>query len=424
MTDQSHNMVIDRCLIEGATKRVFAQNQAGLSTQGLYKAVANDLGMQHDLFTTYDPPVTPGSQHGANARSVRWAQQTMKAHGLLYRVERGQWALTSEGRRQLRRPARGLHLVAFSTDLGLAVWGDCRDVITHVDEPITLCVTSPPYPIAKGRAYGQIDAREYVDWLCDALADTVERLALGGNICLILGNDVFERGRPSREAYVERLTLALIDRFGLSLMDRLIWHNPSKAPGPVAWASKKRIQLNTAYETVLWLTNDPERVIADNRRVLRDHSARHQALLDAGGEYRDTTSQDGAQRLRAGVSFASPTAGKIPRNVLQYGHACVDQREYRKHAARLGLPLHGAVAPASLYRFLIEFLSEPGDLTADIMAGSLSLGVAAEQTGRRWLAIEKYGEYIAGGSQRFIKSDGYELNPSFAKQMTPYLQGT
>lgn len=421
MPDHPHHGPIDRCLIENATQRVFASSDTAYSTQALYKAVADDLGMQHELFAAYDPPVAPGSPHGANARAVRWAQQSMKTSGLLYRVERGRWALTSEGRRQLRRPRRGMHLVAFSTDLGLAVWGDCRDVITHIDEPITLCVTSPPYPIAKGRAYGQIDAREYVDWLCDALAGTVERLALGGNICLILGNDVFERGRPSREPYVERLILALIDRFGLSLMDKLIWHNPSKAPGPVAWASKKRVQLNTAYETVLWLTNDPERVIADNRRVLCDHSARHQALLDAGGEFRNTTSQDGAHRLRAGASFASPTAGQIPRNVMQYGHACVHQREYRKQAAGLGLPLHGAVAPTSLYRFLIEFLSEPGDLIADVMAGSVSLGVASEQTGRRWLAIEKYGEYLAGGAQRFRATQGYELNPSFARQMTPYL---
>lgn len=421
MDDQMHKVAIDRRLIERATQRVFAQNQASFSTRGLYKAIADDLGMQHDLFTTCDPPVSPGSPHGANARAVRWTQQSLKARGLLYRVERGRWALTSEGRRQLRRPARHMHLVAFSTDLGLAVWGDCRDVIQHIDEPITLCVTSPPYPIAKGRAYGQIDAREYVDWLCDVLAGTVQRLALGGNICLILGNDVFERGRPSREPYVERLTLALIDRFGLSLMDKLIWHNPSKAPGPVAWASKKRVQLNTAYETVLWLTNDPECVIADNRRVLSEHSARHQALLDAGGEFRNTTSQDGAHRLRAGASFASPTAGQIPRNVMRYGHACSDQRAYRQHAAELGLPIHGAVAPTSLYRFLIEFLSEPGDLTVDIMAGSLSLGIPAEQTGRRWLAIEKYGEYIAGGAQRFRAADGYELNPSFAKQMAPYL---
>lgn len=303
---------IERSAIDTAVTRTYAEHGGALTNAELYEAVAEDLGLQMELFTG----ASEGRDYNANARAARWSQQTLKTQGLIERVDRGRWRITAEGKHKLRRPVRGMHLVAFSTDLGVAVWGDCRDVIARIDERVTLCVTSPPYPIAKGRAYGRIAAEQYVDWLCGVLEGVVARLAPGGSIVLVLGNEVFENGCAARVPYIERLTLALIDRLGLWKMDALIWHNPSKAPGPVQYASKQRVQLNAGYETLLWLTNDPDQVRADNRRVLQPHSARHTALMAAGGEVRETCSQDGAYRLRPGRSFANVTPGRIPRNVL------------------------------------------------------------------------------------------------------------
>ena len=73
-------------------------------------------------------------------------------------------------------------------------------------------------------------------------------------MALSLSNDIFEQGSPARSLYLERLTIALEDRLGLRLMDRLIWKS-NKPPGPYQWASKERMQLNTAYEPVLWFSN-------------------------------------------------------------------------------------------------------------------------------------------------------------------------
>ncbi|MBO9471490.1 site-specific DNA-methyltransferase [Endozoicomonas sp. G2_2] len=401
---------IERSAIDTAVTRTYAEHGGALTNAELYEAVAEDLGLQMELFTG----ASEGRDYNANARAARWSQQTLKTQGLIERVDRGRWRITAEGKHKLRRPVRGMHLVAFSTDLGVAVWGDCRDVIARIDEPVTLCVTSPPYPIAKGRAYGRIAAEQYVDWLCGVLEGVVARLAPGGSIVLVLGNEVFENGCAARVPYIERLTLALIDRLGLWKMDALIWHNPSKAPGPVQYASKQRVQLNAGYETLLWLTNDPDQVRADNRRVLQPHSARHTALMAAGGEVRETCSQDGAYRLRPGRSFANVTPGRIPRNVLSLGHRCTDQQRYKREAVSLGLPCHGAPFPVSLATFLVEFLSEPGDLAVDIMAGSQTLPVAAERLGRRWLACERYGEYIRGGAERLRHAAGFSMTQDFA----------
>ena len=124
----------------------------------------------------------------------------------------------------------------------------------------------------------------YIDWIRKMLAPVVRNLVPGGSICLNISNDLFEPGLPSRSLYRERLVIALCDRFGLRKMDELIWHNASKPPGPVRWASIERSQLNVGYEPVYWFTNDPTRVRSNNRRVLQAHSDKHLKLINAGGE--------------------------------------------------------------------------------------------------------------------------------------------
>ena len=57
--------------------------------------------------------------------------------------------------------------------------------------------------------------------------------------------------------------------------------------------------------------------------------------------------------------------------------------------------------PLALAKFLVEWLSRPGDLVVDPMAGTLTTAKAAEITGRRWLASELHLEYLLAGAYRF-----------------------
>lgn len=93
-------------------------------------------------------------------------------------------------------------------------------------------------------------------------------------------------------------------------MDRLVWESRGKAPGPLQWASLSRQQLNVACERCYWLSLDPLRCKANNRRVLVPHSDRQARLIAAGGETRQTSYGDGAYRLRLG-RFAARTEGAI-----------------------------------------------------------------------------------------------------------------
>lgn len=345
-------------------------------------------------------------------RRIRWFQQTLKHLKVIERVpgERGIWRLTEPAGRDLDRALPDVKLVAFSTDLGVAVWARGESVIPHLQEMITLYFSSTPYPLRTPRAYGNPDESAFVDFACKAIEPVVANLVPGGSIVLNLSNDIFMSKSPARSTYLEELVLALRKRLGLWLMERLPWVNYSKPPGPTYWACVQRVQLTSAYEPIYWFTNDPTRVIADNRRVLQAHSERHMALMQAGGAQRTAVYGDGAYRLRP-ESFGRVTEGKIPRNVIERGHNCADTRAYREHAKRLGLPIHGAMQPTDIPEFFIKLLTRPGDLVVDSFGGTIRTGLAAERLGRRWLVTEWMLQYIRGAAELFRDANGFSMHP-------------
>lgn len=390
----------------------YSQGEGGPMTNSeLYPLVASLAGVSSEDATRRTPVGKAGAPHNLFARKVRWYQQSLKAAGVLENVEgdRGFWQLTKPSAKGLSMLDPTVSVLGFSTNLGIAILGSCDTVFSSFDAPITLVVTSPPYALARARHYGNPSEVEYVDWICRTLEPVIRRLAPGGSICLNVSNDIFMPKSPARSMYCERMLLALHDRLGLHLMDRLIWENPQKPPGPLQYASLARTQLNVAYEPVYWLTNDPSRVRSNNRRVLQAHTEKHLALIHQGGEQRDAVYSDGAYRIRPG-SYSNPTPGRIPRNILRYGHRCASQSEYKRAAAAHGLPVHGAPMPLSLAKFLVEFLSEPGDVVAEPFAGSFTTPLAAELLGRRWVATDRVAEFVLGGSLRFEKAAGFVRN--------------
>lgn len=385
-----------------------------VSNKALYRSVVRMSGLPDAILEEKHPVGRDNAPVSLIKRKIRWHQQTLKKLGLISRADRGYWQLTAEGKRKLKKANPKVSMLAFSTELGIAIWGACEHVFASLDAPITLCVTSPPYPLRQARAYGNVAESEYVDFICRAIEPIVKNLVRGGNICINVGNDIFERGSPARSLYRERMVLALCDRFGLHKMDELVWENRSKPPGPLQWASLSRQQLNVSWEPVYWFTNDPAHCKADNRRVLQEHTSRHLELIKTGGEKRTAKFCDGAYSIRHG-SFSNETAGKIPKNVLSYGHNCADQRAYKKFCDENQLPKHGAPMPLSLAKFLVRFMSEEGDLVCDPFGGSLTTAKAAEALGRRWVSTDLMAEYLYGAATRFTSAEGFSMNNGFAE---------
>ena len=214
-----------------------------------------------------------------------------------------------------------------------------------------------------------------------------------------MSNDIFETGSPARSLYREKLVLALHERLGLHKMDEWIWHNPSKAPGPVAWASKRRVQVNTAWEPIYWFSNDPQACFADNRRVLQPHTERHARLMAGGGTKSAAVFADGANRRRVGA-FGAQTEGRIPRNLITMRHNCPSQAALRTWAKAEGIPIHGATMPLALAEHVVRFASEPGQLVADPFGGWATTALAAELNSRRWLVTERMRAYLYAAQWR------------------------
>ena len=390
-----------------------AAEDGRLDNRQLYDIVAGRAGVDSETLHRRVPVGATGQMHKLLPRKIRWVQQTLKEMGLLSRVagRRGVWSLSEAAGKKLHNAQSGVKLVAFSTDLGLAIWGSNTDAFAGLDEPIALVITSPPYPLRHPRAYGNPQGvGDYIDFICRSLEPIVKRLMPGASICINLANDVFEHGSPARSLYAERLVIALHERLGLWKMDTLIWHG-SKPPGPVQWSSIRRVQLNGAYETILWLTTDPHRVRSDNRRVLEAHSEKHKRFVASGGVQHTAEYGDGAYRAKPGA-FARETVGRIPRNILLRGNRCADTLAYRRDAERLGLPIHGAMMPLSVPDFLTRFLTEPQDLVVDPFGGTMTTGMAAERLGRRWICAEIALEYVRAAAERFRLCSGFGIHPA------------
>lgn len=391
-------------------KEVYAESEGPVDNQILYRRVARKAGISLAVLSSSKPIGTAGVPRSPLKRAVRWHQQSLKQMGLIEPSgKRGRWELTGTGKIALRKIRPKASLVGFSTDLGVAIWSLCDDVFNQLDAPITLCITSPPYPLRQARAYCNPSMHQYIEFIVESLRPIAKNLERGGSICLNIGHDLFENRSPARSLYQQRLILALADELGLSLMDTLVWENPSRPPGPTQWASKTRQQLCGTYEPVIWFTNDPVLYKADNRRVLMEHTDKHKALMARGGERSSRISGDGAHRVREG-SYGRETEGRIPRNVLRISHSCKSQRLYKQRARELGLPPHSAPYPLALATFLIRFLSEPGDLVVDPFGGSLTTGLAAEKLDRQWLLTEAVWEYLRGGGERFSDLPSCEMN--------------
>ncbi len=390
---------------------VYADSATGqVSNTELYERVADRMQLSAVARKQRAAVGSRQEQHNLFHRSVRWQQQTMRHMRLIERVdgERGIWSLIASAK-ALHTPLASARLLAFSTRLGMAVWGDSFDALRGLQEPVHLLFTSPPYLLKKARDYGNpANESEFVDFIVAAIEPVMRHLAPGGSVCINLGQDAFVKGTPARSVFLERVTLALHDRLGLSLMDRSVWHNPSKPPGPTMWACRERVQLSSAFEFVLWFTNDPRHVRADNRRVLEPHSDRQRKLIAGGGEHRHAQYGDGAYTIRHG-SFGHATPGRIPRNVMTLGHACRDTQQMRRLAQELGLPAHGATFPTRLPDFWIRFLTEPGDLVLDPFGGWGKTALAAQRLQRRWLIVDKVLDYLRVSGEMFQEFDGFDM---------------
>jgi site-specific DNA-methyltransferase (cytosine-N4-specific) len=287
----------------------------------------------------------------------------------------------------------------YTTRWGRAYEADALDVLRRQpDNSVSLVLTSPPFALRRRKAYGNVDATEYLEWFWPFAQEIHRVLRPDGSFVFELGG-AWKPGSGTRSLYPYELVLKLCTIFHLA--QEFYWYNPSRLPTPAEWVTIRRTRVKDAVNTIWWLskTESPQ---ADNRRVLRPYSRSMRRLLRDGYQTARRPSQHDIS-----PHFQRDNGGAIPPNLLEVPNTCSSD-DYLRRCKEAGLPIHPARFPPAEPEFFIQFLTEPRQLVVDPFAGSNVTGQAAEKLQRRWLSIEINADYVAGSRFRFPAAAGRE----------------
>src|SRR5713226_4996982 len=202
----------------------------------------------------------------------------------------------------------------YSTDRGVQVRGDSRDVLSQLPaDSVDLIITSPPFALLREKSYGNEPQADYVEWLLGFGKAALPALKATGSFVLDLGG-AYERGRPIRSLYNYRVLMQFCDNLGYRLAEEFFWHNPAKLPSPIEWVNKRKIRAKDSVNTVWWFSKSdfPK---ADVSKVLAPYSPRMNALLkNAEKFYKPKLRPSGHDISRR---FDKDNGGAIPSNLLQ-----------------------------------------------------------------------------------------------------------
>jgi len=260
---------------------------------------------------------------------------------------------------------------------------------------IQLIFTSPPFPLNRKKAYGNLLGEEYKRWLANFGAIFLEFLRPDGSIVIEVGNS-WNTGRPTMSTLALEALLEFKSQNNLHLCQEFVCFNPARLPSPAQWVNVERIRVTDSFTRVWWLSPS-ERPKANNRGVLRQYSASMERLLERGSY--NSGSRPSEHHI-GDDSFLRNNGGSIPSNVLIFANTAANDR-YQRYCKEYELHPHPARMPVGLADFFVRFLTDEGDVVLDPFAGSNTTGYAAETLRRYWVGLEPDEAYIQGSKGRF-----------------------
>ncbi|MGR0185516.1 DNA methyltransferase [Azospirillum aestuarii] len=371
----------------------------------LYQQLATRLGVPDGL-RQERRTCGDGQSYRVFDQQVRWARQTAVMEGLIADGTRGVWELADPGHAKLLRGRRGVTLLIYSTDLGVALWAHAEDAASVIEpESVDLILTSPPYPVVT-RDYGRMDVPQWLDWMRRLTALWRDLLTDTGTLALNLG-DVHVPGSPALSPYVERYVLSAIDECGLHLAGRMPWFSPTRI-GNIQWTSKAKVRPKRQVEHVVLLSKaaNPSWDITRLPPVpFSPDTHRWWERKQRGRMQKRPSDYDIREE-----AFEPKGAGALPGNlIVAAGAPGMDAYSRRCRAA--GLPRHSARFPAEVPRSIILTCTAPGETVYDPMAGSNVTGSVAQELGRHWISSEVMLRSVQGSAFRFDNLPGFSMKP-------------
>ena len=290
--------------------------------------------------------------------------------------------------------------IAYTTDSGMAYRSTIETFLdstyaSHLRGSVNLILTSPPFPLASPKAYGNLQSDEYVTWLTKVITGLKDLLTPDGSLVVEIGN-AWNSGSPTMSLAPLQTLMNIASSGDFHLCQQFVCHNPARLPSPASWVTVKRIRVKDSFTHVWWFSQT-EYPKADNRNVLTDYSPAMKRLLKRGSY---NTNPRPSDHDIGDVSFLKDNGGAIPASVLQYSNTAVS-RQYQEWCRSKGIRMHPARMQEDLISFFIKFLTDEGDTVFDPFAGSQTTGAVAESLGRRWVGVEPEVTYLEGSMGRF-----------------------
>ena len=290
--------------------------------------------------------------------------------------------------------------VSYFTNRGMMVESKAETALrSSLFEPylgqVQLIFTSPPFPLNRKKAYGNLEGLEYVDWLAAFSSQFRRFLKPDGSIAIEMGNS-WKSGEPVMSTLGLKSLLAFLEHGELELCQQFICQNPARLPSPAQWVNVERIRVKDAF-THIWWMSPTTRPKANNRNVLTPYSTAMKRLLKTKTYNAGTRPSEHSIGAR---SFLKDNGGSIPPNVLVAANTRAYD-PYIQYCKDNGISLHPARMPDAVAKFFINFLTDPGDVVLDPFAGSNVTGAVAESLDREWISIEVNHEYAQASKSRF-----------------------
>lgn len=268
----------------------------------------------------------------------------------------------------------------FRTKLGELIVADCLNVLRGMQtSSVDLVVTSPPYDGQPKYGDGERYERDwYRDVFLSVTREVHRVLKPHGSFVL---NYRSKRHDGERGTLQYELVFWLREQ-GFKFCEDFVWGKPSPPPGRFNRFLKDAVEYCFQFAKSSEWQFFPEACLTPARWDAKDRERCKR--LPQNFVRANTPSGHGRRRAQAGPDMVRPST-------LLYM-----EPEFSPNPIR-----HPARFPLALPDFFIRLLSKPGQLVVDPFAGTGTTALAAEQLGRKWLAIEQSSHYASIVPSRF-----------------------
>jgi DNA modification methylase len=292
--------------------------------------------------------------------------------------------------------------IGYKTPFGTCYNGSIEDFLqskkaTEFRGKINLIFTSPPFPLNRKKKYGNLQGKEYIEWLTRICNSLSECLAENGSLVIEVGNS-WDAGNPTMSTLSLEALISIKQNAGLHLCQQFIWYNIAKLPSPIQWVNIERIRVKDSFTHIWWFSKSAKPK-ANNANILTEYSESMKRLLRRG---KYNSGKRPSEHDIGKTSFLTENKGAIPSNVLVSSNT-ESSHSYFSYCKEKSIELHPARMPKEIPTFFIKFLTDKDDMVLDPFSGSNTTGEAAETLKRKWICIEINEEYIKGSKGRFLK---------------------